>query len=198
MVLFHSANAPGGVYLGLFLNRTLHASDATLADAFIVSMIAWMLVVWPAGWLADHWGRKPLLTICWVSMALRLAIVSVAEQPWQIVANQALDGFANGLFAVLAAAWVTDRLGDPRRAGEAQVIVGCSLVFGSAVGPGLSGLVVEAIGYRSLFAALAAVGFASSVLVAAFIPETLNKHREIHPDSSVEPMALVSDLSTTP
>src|SRR6202035_1239019 len=61
MVLYHAANAPGGVYLGLFLKRDLHAPDRMLAYAFVVSMVAWMIVVWPAGWLADRWGRKPLL-----------------------------------------------------------------------------------------------------------------------------------------
>ncbi|HEU5117669.1 MAG TPA: MFS transporter [Isosphaeraceae bacterium] len=197
MVLFHCANAPGGVYLGLFLNRTLHAPDSRLADAFIVSMIAWMVVVWPAGWLADRWGRKPLLILCWSTMALRLALVAMAEQPWQVVANQTLDGLSNGLFAVLAAAWVTDRLGDPRRAGEAQVLVGCSLVLGSAIGPGISGFVVDAVGYRALFGGLAAVGAVASFLVAAFVPETLPKHRELHADGSVEPMAVLADLSTT-
>ena len=61
MILFHVANAPGGVYLGLFLKRDLHAPERMLAYAFVVSMVAWMLVVWPAGWLADRCGRKPLL-----------------------------------------------------------------------------------------------------------------------------------------
>jgi MFS family permease len=40
MVLFHAANAPGGVYLGLFLIGDLHASPHRLAEAFLVSMIA--------------------------------------------------------------------------------------------------------------------------------------------------------------
>jgi len=57
MVLYHAANAPGGVYLGLFLKRDLHAPERMLAYAFAVSMVAWMLVVWPAGWLADRVGR---------------------------------------------------------------------------------------------------------------------------------------------
>ncbi len=74
------------------------------------------------------------------------------------MANQAFDGLANGLFAVLAAAWVTDRLGGARRAGEAQAIVGTSLVFGSALGPYLSALSVETLGYRGLFGVLAGVG----------------------------------------
>ena len=72
-------------------------------------------------------------------------------QPELAVANQALDGLGNGLFAVLAAAWVTDRLADPRRSGEAQVIVGSCLVFGSAIGPAVSSFLVGPLGYRGLF-----------------------------------------------
>jgi MFS family permease len=173
MVLFHTANAPGGVYLGLFLARDLGAPAHRLAEAFVVSMVAWMLVVRPAGTLADRWGRRPLLIAAWAVMALRLAIVAVARTPGQIVANQALDGLANGLFAVLAAAWVTDRLGGARRAGEAQAIVGTSLVFGSALGPYLSALWVDSLGYRGVFGVLAGVGAAATLLVILAVPESL-------------------------
>jgi MFS family permease len=76
MVLFHAANAPGGVYLGLFLKRDLHAPDRMLAYAFAVSMLAWMLVVLPGGRLADRWGRKPLLIAAWAIMTIRLALVA--------------------------------------------------------------------------------------------------------------------------
>ena len=138
MALYHAAESPGACYLGLFLKRDLHAPDRLLAYAFAVSMVAWMLVVWPAGWLADRWGRKPLLVAGWTIMAVRLALVSVIHRPLLAVANQALDGLGNGLFAVLAAAWVTDRLAD--HAGQvgrgAQVIVGSCLVLGSAAGAG--------------------------------------------------------------
>ncbi|HUY35673.1 MAG TPA: MFS transporter [Pirellulales bacterium] len=173
MVLFHLCNAPGGVYLGLYLKRELHAPERLLSYAFVVSMLAWMLVVRPAGRLADRWGRRPLLIFCWATMSVRLALVALARSPWEVVAVQALDGLAGGLFSVLAAAWVTDRLGDGRRVSEAQVIVGTSLVFGSAVGPALSGLIVESLGYRGLFGLLAAVGAAATALVVVLVPETL-------------------------
>jgi MFS family permease len=104
MLLFHVANAPGGVYLGLFLKSELGASDRTLAYAFVVSMVAWMVVVRPAGKWADQVGRRPLLIAGWFTMALRLGLVAVAQSPGQVLAIQALDGLANGLFAVLAAA----------------------------------------------------------------------------------------------
>lgn len=173
MVLFHFCNAPGGVYLGLFLKRELHAADRVLSYAFVVSMIAWTLIVRPAGRLADRIGRRPLLIAGWLTMAVRLMLIAVADTAWQIVAIQVLDGIASGLFSVLAGAWVIDRLGDARRASEAQAIVGTSLVFGSALGPAVAAQVVDALGYRGLFGALAVVGAAATLALIAFVPETL-------------------------
>ena len=163
--------------------------------AFVVSMISWILVVWSTGRLADRWGRRPFLIVAWSVMALRLALVSVASSPWQVIANQVFDGIANGMFAVLAAAWVSDRLADPRRAGEAQVIVGSSLVLGSAIGPAASGFLVDVLGYRGLFAALAGSGVIATAIVVFFVPETLEQPSEVREDESVSLMAATEDLS---
>jgi MFS family permease len=173
MILFHMANAPGGVYLGLFLKTDLHSSDGLLSYAFIISMVAWMLVVRPAGRLADRKGRKPLLIAGWATMTLRLILVAVAEAPWQILAIQILDGFAQGLFIVVASAWMTDWLADHKRVGEAQVLVGSALVAGSAIGPSLSGLVVEGLGYRGMFWLMAGIGTVATLIVVVFVPESL-------------------------
>ena len=99
------------------------------------------------------------------------------------MANQALDGLGNGLFAVLAAAWVTDRLADPRRAGEAQVIVGSCLVLGSAIGPAAAGSLVDAAGLPR-----PVLGFGrrrralATSIVVALVPETFEGiARRAHP-----------------
>jgi MFS family permease len=195
MVFFHVANAPGGVYLGLFLNRDLHAPERLLAYAFAVSMISWMIVVWPAGWLADRWGRRPLLIVAWGVMALRLALVALARSPGQVIAIQALDGASNAMFAVLAAAWVTDRLADARRSGEAQVIVGSCLVLGSAIGPAAAGFLVGPLGYRGLFAGLSGVGVIATAIIVFLVPETLALRREVYNDEAADLMATNTDLS---
>ena len=195
MVFFHAANAPGGIYLGLFLNRDLHAPERLLAYAFAISMISWMLLVWPAGWLADRWGRRPLLIAAWGVMALRLALVAVAQTPWQVIAIQSLDGASNAMFAVVAAAWVTDRLADPRRSGMAQVIVGSCLVLGSAIGPAIAGFAVGPLGYRGLFAVLAGVGVIATAIVVFLVPETLTRRREFQPEGAVILMARTPEVS---
>jgi predicted MFS family arabinose efflux permease len=172
MILFHVANAPPGAYLGLFLKHDLGAPASHLSYAFVISMVVWMAVVRPIGWLADHIGRKPLLMIGWAAMTIRLVLLAFANDGWQVLLIQLLDGLAQGLFAVTAAAWVTDRLADPRRAGEAQVLVGSSLVLGSALGPALAGLVVEGLGYRGTFGVLVGVGIVATLVVILFVPET--------------------------
>jgi MFS family permease len=172
MVLFHVANAPPGAYLGLFLKGDLGAPARDLSYAFVVSMIAWMACVRPVGWLADRFGRKPLLIVGWAVMTIRLVLLALAREGWQVLAIQLLDGLAQGLFAVAAAAWVTDRLGDVRRGGEAQVLAGCSLAFGSAVGPALAGLVVTDLGYRGTFGLLAGVGIVATLVVIVAVPES--------------------------
>ena len=69
-----------------------------------------------------------------------------------------------------ALAWMTDRLADQKRVGEAQVLVGSALVAGSAIGPTLSGLVVDALGYRGMFWLLAGIGTMATLIVVLFVP----------------------------
>jgi MFS family permease len=177
MILFHAAAAPGGVYLGLFVKQDLGATDGFLPYIFVVMMAAWMLLVRPAGWLADRIGRRPLLLLGWSAMTIRLGLIAVCRSPEQVLFIQVLDGLAQGLFGVLAAAWVTDRFNDPGRAGEAQVLVGSCLVLGSALGPLVAGLIVEETGYRGMFALLAGVAGVATLIVLALVPETLRDRR---------------------
>jgi len=182
MVLFHVANSPPGAYLGVFMAEDLHAPDRFLSTSFVVSMVAWMLAITVVGRLADRIGRRPLLILGWVVMTVRLVVLSVATNPWEVLGIQVLDGLAQALFAILAATWVTDRLADPARAGEAQVLVGSALVLGSALGPALAGMVVGPLGYRGLFGLLAAIAAVATGIVIACVPETLRKPLP-HPDS---------------
>jgi MFS family permease len=143
-------------------------------------MVTWMLAVQAGGTLADRIGRRPLLIAAWTIMTTRLLLLSVAQTTWHALAIQVLDGLAQALFAVLAAAWVTDRLGGSRKAGEARVLVGSALVFGSAVGPAVTGLVVDALGYRGTFAVLGGVGIVATLLVIGLVPETLKTSDKMH------------------
>jgi predicted MFS family arabinose efflux permease len=89
-------------------------------------------------------------------------------------------------------------LADPRRSGEAQVIVGSCLVFGSAIGPAAASFLVGPLGYRGLFLALAGLGVIATLIVVFLVPETLERHQEGTDGRRAEPLATTSDLSTVP
>lgn len=173
MILFHFAGAPAGVYFGLFVSRELMLPESFIAFAFVVDMAAWLIVVLPTGWLADRYGWKPLLIMAWLLLAVRNGMLSVATEHWQLIVLKIFDGIANGMFAVLAASWVVKWLGDHNRSAEAHAIVGVSLVLGSALGTLASGLTVEWLGYRDLFAALAIAALIATVVVLR-VPEIRN------------------------
>ncbi len=90
---------------------------------------------------------------------------------------------------------MTDRLGGARRAGEAQAIVGTSLVFGSALGPYLSSFWVEAMGYRGVFGMLAGIGAAATLLVIFAVPESLARGED---ERSGQAGGRLAELAPTP
>lgn len=94
-----------------------------------------------------------------------------AFSSWQILATQVFDGAANGLFAVVAAAWVTGRMNDRGRLGTAQVFVGVSIVVGASLGPAVAAALVGPLGFRGMFAIQCALGLAGSLILLCFVPE---------------------------
>ena len=173
MVLFHLANAPQGIYFSLYMVRDLGFTETFVASAIVLDMFAWLLVVLPVGWLADRYGLRPLLFICWALLVVKTVIIATASGMPLIAFAKVIDGISNGMFAVLAALWMVERLGGRKRAGEAHAIVGSSLVFGSALGPAIASFMVEGMGYANLFLFLGAVAFVATLILFA-VPEAKN------------------------
>lgn len=92
----HVSNAPGGMYLGLYVRGDLGASDRFLSYAFVVSTVAWMAAVRPAGRIADALGRKPLLLAAWSIMTLRLVLIAVAQPAGKCCSFSRSTGWPRG------------------------------------------------------------------------------------------------------
>ena len=131
MVLYHAANAPGGVYLGFSSSAT--CTPRTDARLRLRRQHGGLDARRLAGGMARRpLGRKPLLIAGWTIMTVRLAWwpwSRVRDWPWRTRPSTA---WATACSRCVAAAWVTDRLADPRRSGEAAGH--CRLVPGFRVG----------------------------------------------------------------
>ena len=92
--------------------------------------------------------------------------------PFAVVAIQALDGVAAGIFSVIAVIIADDLMRGTGRFNLAQGLVALSVGVGAALSNLTSGFVVQWFGYPIGFLYLAAIAAGGLVFSAAFMPET--------------------------
>ncbi|MFC3229689.1 MFS transporter [Marinibaculum pumilum] len=172
--LFHFANA---AMLPLVSQNLSAGSDTGTGIAFTSACIiaAQFVMIGMAvlcGRTADRWGRKPLFLAAFAILPVRALLYTTTDQPELLVAIQALDGVANGIFAVLFLLIVSDAT---KGSGHFNVAQG-ALATLVGIGASLSNLIAEEIvqlaSYDTAFYFLAAVALAGAAIFAVAMPET--------------------------
>ncbi len=103
IVLFHFANT---AMPPLVSRKLSQHGGATLGFEFtsvciIAAQFVMVLMAAICGQTADSWGRKPLFIRAFANLPIRDLLYTVYDEPVFLVAVQALDGVANGIFGVL-------------------------------------------------------------------------------------------------
>ena len=111
-------------------------------------------------------------------MPVRGVLFSLGDDPVYLVAVQALDGVANGVFGVMFLLIVADLT---RGTGRFNVVQG-ALTTLVGIGASLSNLIAEQIaeffGYDTAFLSLACVAIVGLILIFFFMPETAPHKRK--------------------
>ena len=173
MALFHFANAPILLLLGLELGRqhpgtvSLYLSSAIIAAQLVSIPVALMV-----GARADRWGRKPLLLLGFAALPMRLLLYALTDHPAWIVAGQLLDGVSLGTLDALLALVLADIMRGTGRYNAARGIVGTVQGIGGSASNIVAGLLVVGAGYAVAFTALAGIAAAAFLLILVALPET--------------------------
>lgn len=140
------------------------------------------------GRFCDSWGRKPVMSIAFWVLPLRIVSYAFVSSPSAVVYLQTLDGIGAGIYGVAVAAVSADLT---RGKGGFNTLMGLfatALAVAGVVGPLISGLLVQHLGFRVtfyVFAGLAAIGAA---VFTKSVPETgsggLNRANSI-PDAAI-------------
>ena len=176
MALFHFANAPILLLLGLELERqgpatvSLYMSTAIIAAQLVSISVALMV-----GARADVWGRKPLLLLGFAALPVRLLLYALTDHPAWIVAGQLLDGFSLGTLDALLALILADIMRGTGRYNAARGMVGTVQGIGGSASNIVAGLLVVGAGYAVAFTALASIAAAAFLLILLALPETRPK-----------------------
>lgn len=169
--LFHLANAPVMPFIGAYI-KELGGSHVQVAAVVLVAQAVMIPVALAAGWLCDRWGRKWVFGIGLVALPLRIFLYSLTQDPWMLVALQALDGIGAGVYGVVIVAICADLTKGKGGFNSLSGMAANALAVGGVIGPLGAGFLAQHLGYNAFFYVFSGIAAAAAILFITLMPET--------------------------
>jgi EmrB/QacA subfamily drug resistance transporter len=174
----------------------LHASVSGLQwtiDAYTL-VLASLLIL--GGSTADRVGRRRIFQIGLALFTLGSLACSLAPGLGWLIAFRAVQAVGGSMLNPVAMSIITNVVTDPRERARAIGVWAAVVGVSMAVGPLIGGLLVDSVGWRSIFWINVPVGVAAIVLTALFVPESKSPApRRIDPVGQVLVLVLLSTLT---
>jgi MFS family permease len=121
----------------------------------------------PAGWLGDHWGRRPMMIVFFIGIGAAGMLTSLAQTPWQIAAGLTLVGLFGSIYHPVGIAMLVK---DQKRLGRALGWNGLCGNLGVAFAALSAGALSDLAGWRAAYAVPGAIAIAIGVIFAWLVP----------------------------
>ena len=152
---------------------TLLVATSIVAPQLIVALLSpWV------GRKAEQWGRRPLLVLCFVALAVRGLLFALLINPYLLMGAQLLDGVSGATLAVLVPLIIADVSGATGHFNLAQGAVGCAVGVGASISTILAGAVSDRFDSPTAFLMMAGIGLAGLAAVWFAMPETRPSEEE--------------------
>ncbi|MFC5672443.1 MFS transporter [Streptomyces incanus] len=154
------------------LQKDLDASTAGLQwtiDAYTLVLASLLML---AGSTADRIGRRRVFTAGLVVFTLGSLLCSLAPNLDALVAFRMVQAVGGSMLNPVAMSIITNTFTDPRERARAIGAWGAVVGLSMAAGPLVGGLLVDSVGWRSIFWINLPVGLAALVLTLRFVPES--------------------------
>ncbi|MCZ9348787.1 MFS transporter [Streptomyces mutabilis] len=154
------------------MQRDLHASTSGLQwaiDAYTLVLAALLML---AGSTADRIGRKRVFMTGLVVFTLGSLLCSLAPDLTSLVVFRMIQAVGGSMLNPVAMSIITNTFTDPRERARAIGVWGAVVGISMAAGPLVGGLLVESVGWRSIFWVNLPVGLAALLLTLRFVPES--------------------------
>ncbi|NGN65197.1 MFS transporter [Streptomyces sp. A7024] len=162
-------------------------------DAYTV-VIASLLML--AGSTADRLGRRRVFQTGLAVFTLASVLCSLAPSLEWLIAFRALQAVGGSMLNPVAMSIITNTFTEPRERARAIGVWGGVVGISMAAGPLVGGLLVETVGWRSIFWINLPVGLAAILLTARYVPESKAPHpRRPDPVGQLLVMALLGSLT---
>src|SRR4051794_35847372 len=154
------------------IRSDLHASVAGLQwsiDGYSVIVASLLLL---AGSIADRFGRRRTFQLGLVVFSLGSLLCSIAPSAPALVAFRVVQAIGGSMLNPVAMSIIVNTFTDPKERARAIGIWGAAFGVSMAAGPLLGGLLVQTIGWRSIFWVNLPFGILALILTARFVPES--------------------------
>ncbi|MGW2324976.1 MFS transporter [Streptomyces sp. NPDC001700] len=150
------------------LNASVSGMQWTI-DAYTLVLAALLML---AGSTADRIGRKRVFQTGLVIFTLGSALCSLAPNLGALVGFRMVQAIGGSMLNPVAMSIITNTFTEPRERARAIGVWGGVVGISMAAGPIVGGVLVESIGWRSIFWINLPVGLAAMALTARFVPES--------------------------
>jgi len=144
-----------------------------MASAYLLSNF---LFQYPSGWLADRWGRKPMMVCSLLGQAGLSLVYLFISDPVLFVLLRFAEGIVAAAFLPSARALIADAVPEEKR-GEAFGIFGAFLNMGFLFGPALGGI-IGAFGYAHPFISAALFRLLAVTLVMVMVRSHVRRQQQ--------------------
>ncbi|WP_067285087.1 MFS transporter [Streptomyces jeddahensis] len=154
------------------LQRDLDASVAGLQwtiDAYTLVLASLLML---AGSTADRIGRRRVFQAGLVVFTVGSALCSLAPSLELLVVFRMVQAVGGSMLNPVAMSIITNTFTDPRERARAIGVWGGVVGISMAAGPLIGGLLVESVGWRSIFWMNVPIGVAALLLTGRYVPES--------------------------
>lgn len=129
-----------------------------------------------AGYMTDRFGSKQVFLTTVAMFVLGSVLCSVAQTSAQLVLFRVIQGLGGGMVAPIGMAMVF-RLAPAERRGSIMGMLGIPMLLAPALGPILSGWLVEYVSWHWIFLINLPIGIVGIILGLKYLPVTEKKGR---------------------
>ncbi|MDO0927815.1 MFS transporter [Streptomyces sp. TG1A-8] len=154
------------------MQRELHATTSGLQwtiDAYTLVLASLLML---AGSTADRIGRRKVFLTGLVVFSAGSLLCSLAPNLELLVVFRMVQAVGGSMLNPVAMSIITNTFTDARERARAIGVWGAVVGISMAAGPLVGGLLVESVGWRSIFWVNLPVGLAALLLTLRFIPES--------------------------
>ncbi|KGE17174.1 MFS transporter [Paenibacillus wynnii] len=133
-----------------------------------------------AGWMTDKFGSKQVFLTTIIMFVLGSMLCSLSQTSSQLIIFRVIQGLGGGMVAPIGMAMVF-RLAPPERRGTIMGMLGIPMLLAPALGPVLSGWLVEYVSWHWIFLINLPIGIVGVILGVKYLPKT-DKNKAPHLD----------------